>query len=130
MADRRRVTAPDPCAEAQAVAEAGFRRVTHGPASRVYRHFDRGSHVIPCEKITNERIHVGADFNYEKMSFVAARVRGEECHIFDEIIGWNTTTEEQGERLSQRLQERRAMMQHWSDYLDELRANVDAACGK
>jgi integrase len=31
---------------------------------------------------------------------------------------------------AQRLQERRAMMQHWSDYLDQLRANVDAARGK
>jgi len=74
--------------------------------SRVYRHFDRGAHVIPCEKIGNERIHVGADFNVAKCSWIASVVRGEECHVFDEIIGWDTTTEEQGERLSQRLQER------------------------
>ena len=81
------------------------RFITKG--SRAYRAFMRSQHVIPCERIGQGRIHVGADFNVAKMSWVASIDRGnEECHVFDEIIGWDTTTEEQGELLSKRLQTR------------------------
>ena len=81
------------------------RFITKG--SRAYRAFDRGQHNRPCEGVGGGRVEVGADFNVGKMSWVLAMMRGpNECHVFDEVIGWDTTTEEQAERLTERLQER------------------------
>lgn len=76
--------------------------------SRAYRAFNRGIHAMSSgwKLQPRERIEVGADFNVAKMSWVASVTRGDECHVFDEVIGWDTTTEDQGELLTRRLQER------------------------
>ncbi len=75
--------------------------------SRAYRAFNRGIHALPSSwKLGNERIEVGADFNVAKMSWVESVKRGDECHVFGEAIGWDTTTEDQGHMLTRHLQER------------------------
>ncbi len=75
--------------------------------SRAYRSFNRGIHALSSSwKLGNGRIEVGADFNVGKMSWVTSTQRGDECHVFDEVIGWDTTTEEQGKLLTRRLQDR------------------------
>jgi hypothetical protein len=79
------------------------RFITRG--SRAYRAFDAGVHGIPCERIGNVRVDVGADFNVGKMSWVCSKRNGaDELHVFSECIGWDTTTEDQGERLTRHLQ--------------------------
>lgn len=78
--------------------------------SRAYRSFHRGTHNVPCERIGQGRIEVGADFNVGKMSWVSSIMKGpNEAHIFKETIGWDTTTEEQGDRLTKDLQDRIAI---------------------
>lgn len=76
--------------------------------SRAYRAFNRGLHALPAgwKLRPGERIEVGADFNVAKMSWVLSVRRGDQCFVFGEVIGWDTTTEEQGELLTRALQER------------------------
>ena len=76
--------------------------------SRAYRSFNRGIHALSSSwKIgPSERIEIGADFNVAKMSWVESVRRGDECHVFGEAIGWDTTTEEQGLMLTRHLQDK------------------------
>lgn len=76
--------------------------------SRAYRSFNRAIHGMPCTRIGDSRIEVGADFNFGKMSWIEAVSRGDEGHVFGELVRYDTTTWDQGEALTRHLQERLA----------------------
>lgn len=73
---------------------------------RAYRGFNRAINGGSVRGLRGQRFEVGADFNVGKMSWTAAVVRGDEAHVFGELVRFDTTTDEQGIALTKYLQER------------------------
>jgi hypothetical protein len=73
--------------------------------SRVYKAFTRTA-CHDRQPIGSARIEVGADFNFARSCWTTGTSRGEKGHVFGEVIGYDKTTEEMGERLTEYLQRR------------------------
>jgi hypothetical protein len=98
--------------------------------SRVYRAFtkDKNGDRMP---IGDGRIHVGADFNVAKMCWVDTVDRSSHgCHAFAETIGYDTTTEDQAQRLTKQLQDRiqREQGKHYPPEVEAVRKRTTIHC--
>ena len=64
--------------------------------------FSYKENVVPLPEPEMGFIHVGIDFNILPMTAVIAQVKGQECHVFDELHMKGSNTEEVCEELKHR----------------------------
>ena len=64
--------------------------------------FSYKENVVPLPEPEMGWIHVGIDFNILPMTAVIAQVKGQECHVFDELHMKGSNTEEVCEELKHR----------------------------
>lgn len=71
----------------------------------IYYNFDPARNVTPTTDEINERtlIHAAIDFNVQPMSCALATVRGNDIHIFDEIVLDSSNTYELAEEINRRF---------------------------
>jgi len=67
--------------------------------ARVYWAFDKAKHVTPCSNKSMGRVVVGADFNVGKMVWLLGTIAGETLFVWREIVGMNTNSWEQCDKL-------------------------------
>jgi hypothetical protein len=96
--------------------------------SRAYRAFERTKHGVPCTRIGDRRIEVGADFNVGKMSWTCAVSNGDQGHVFGELVRYDTTTWDQGEALSKYLQDRIGRERGHVPAIEEVRRRTTIYC--
>lgn len=60
----------------------------------VYYNFDYSKNVKHIEEIDPGIIHVGMDFNYDPFAVIIAQIRGNQVHVFDEIMMRGSSTDD------------------------------------
>lgn len=73
--------------------------------ARVYWAFDKNTQVAPCDMKTAGRVVVGADFNVGKMVWILGTIVGETLFVWREIVGANTNSWEQCDKLKSAIRE-------------------------
>jgi hypothetical protein len=71
--------------------------------SRVYRAFDLDKNVIELSRSPSPLL-VGMDFNVNPMTAVVAQRSGDQCHIIDEIVLYNSNTQQMMQEINRRYE--------------------------
>lgn len=86
-----------------------FLQYCHGhfisAGGQVYR-WDSSKHVQPLKNLPyplTGSIQVYADFNVSKVVWLLAFVTGNKIHVFDEVVNFNTYTDEQAKKVKERI---------------------------
>ena len=71
--------------------------------SRVYRAFDLDTNVTELSRSPSPLL-VGMDFNVNPMTAVVAQRSGDQCHIIDEIVLYNSNTQQMMQEINRRYE--------------------------
>ena len=78
--------------------------------ARVYHCFDRDKNVVDVSLSPDERLLIGIDFNVNPMTAVVAQRSGDQCHIIDEIVLYNSNTQELMQEVDRRCGKREGIV--------------------